>query len=212
MVMIESKIKVLRKAAKVSTTQSSDKLWAVIAGNEDMVNSVAYESIASKDLVKILFREHVTIRDSFVRKRFDFIMVYGDSNKIRDLSLICKDNGGAFIKIAPYYVENEPNLVLLVAPEDAMKKFAGEAEKNSIGFSFILEDRTTGFIETDVYLTEKLSGFIRNIVDPLFKVTDVVLVTLLISVHERDDVRRICEIASRNNIFAVDFKDIVEEE
>lgn len=47
-----------------------------------------------------------------------------------------------------------------------MKKFAGEAERNKIGFSFILEDRTSGFIETDVYLTERLPGFIRNIIDP----------------------------------------------
>ena len=93
-----------------------------------------------------------------------------------------------------------------------MKKFAGEAEKNDVGFSFILEDKTSGFIETDVYLTEKLPSVIRNIIDPLFKVTDVVLVTLLISVHEREDVERIAEIASRNNIFAVDFKDIFEEE
>ncbi len=212
MVMIESKIKVLRKAAHVSTAQSSDRLWCVIAGNEEMVNSVAYEAITSRDLVKILFREHVTIKDSFLRKRFDLIMLYGESNKIRDLSLICKEKGGAYIKIAPYYVENEPNLVLLVAPENYMKKFAGEAERNKIGFSFILEDRTSGFIETDVYLTERLPGFIRNIIDPLFKVTDVVLVTLLISVHESGDVERINEIASRNNIFAVDFRDIFEEE
>ncbi|MDI9619052.1 MAG: hypothetical protein QFX30_08325 [Methanothermobacter sp.] len=212
MVMIESRIKVLRKAAQVSTAQSSDRLWCVIAGNEEMVNSVAYEAITSRDLVKILFREHVTIKDSFLRKRFDLIMLHGESNKIRDLSLICKEKGGAYIKIAPYYVENEPNLVLLVAPENYMKRFAGEAEKNKIGFSFILEDRTSGFIETDVYLTERLPAFIRNIIDPLFKVTDVVLVTLLISVHEAGDVERINEIASRNNIFAVDFRDIFKEE
>ncbi|WP_300490777.1 hypothetical protein [Methanothermobacter sp.] len=210
--MIESRIKVLRKAAQVSTAQSSDRLWCVIAGNEEMVNSVAYEAITSRDLVKILFREHVTIKDSFLRKRFDLIMLHGESNKIRDLSLICKEKGGAYIKIAPYYVENEPNLVLLVAPENYMKRFAGEAEKNKIGFSFILEDRTSGFIETDVYLTERLPAFIRNIIDPLFKVTDVVLVTLLISVHEAGDVERINEIASRNNIFAVDFRDIFKEE
>lgn len=94
MVMIESKIKVLRKAAQVSTAQSSDRLWCVIAGNEEMVNSVAYEAITSRDLVKILFREHVTIKDSFLRKRFDLIMLYGESNKIRDLSLICKEREG----------------------------------------------------------------------------------------------------------------------
>ena len=111
--MIESKIKVLRKAAQVSTTQSSDNIWCVVAGNEEMVNNVAYSAISSKDRVKILFREHVDLKESFVRKKFDFIMVYGDTDKIRELSLICKENGGAYLKIAPYYVKNEPNLLLL---------------------------------------------------------------------------------------------------
>jgi hypothetical protein len=104
--MIENKIKTLRKAAKVSTMQDSDKIWCVIAGNEDMVNTIAYESILDKDRVSILFREHVTSRESFVTKKFDFIMLHGDTDKIRDLSLISKENGGAYLKIAPYYVKS----------------------------------------------------------------------------------------------------------
>jgi len=121
--MIESKIKVLRKAAQVSTAQDSDKIWCVIAGNEEMVNNVAYAAISAKERVKIVFREHVNLKESFVRKKFDFIMLHGDSNIIRELSLICKENGGAYLKIAPYYVKNESNLILLVAPDNAIKKF-----------------------------------------------------------------------------------------
>lgn len=54
--MIENKIKTLRKAAKVSTMADSDKLWCVIAGNEEMVNNVAYAAITNKERVKILYR------------------------------------------------------------------------------------------------------------------------------------------------------------
>jgi len=209
--MIESKIRVLRQAAQVSTT-GSDKIWCIAAGNEDMVNSVAYEAIASKNKVKILFREHVSLKEAFIRKKFDLMMLYGDEAKIRDLSIICKENGGAFLKIAPYYVKNEPNLLLLVAPENLIKKFVGEAERGKVNFKLILEDKTTGFIEADVYLTTRLPKFIRDIIDPLFKVTDVVLTTLLISVSRREEVEKIKEISTHNNIFIVDFKDILKED
>lgn len=209
--MIESKIKVLRKAAQVSTTQSSDNIWCVIAGNEEMVNNVAYSAISSKDRVKILFREHVDLKESFVRKKFDFIMLYGDTDKIRELSLICKENGGAYLKIAPYYVKNESNLLLLAGPDNAIKKFAGDAEKGQIEFSFILEDTTTGFIETDVYLTDHLPQIIRDVVDPLFKMTDVGLSTILISVEEKN-IEKINEVAKSNKVFVVEFNKILEEE
>ncbi|MDX9694018.1 MAG: hypothetical protein RBT32_07815 [Methanothermobacter sp.] len=211
MTMIESKIKVLRQAARVSST-GSGKIWCVAAGNEDTINSVAYEAIASKDKVKILFREHVAVKEAFLRKKFDLMMLYGDEAKIRDLSIICKENGGAFLKIAPYYVKNEPYLLLLVAPENLIKRFVGEAEKKKANFNLILEDKTTGFIEADVYLTARLPKFIRDIIDPLFKVTDVVLTTLLVSVSRGEDAEKIKKIAAHNNIFIVDFKNILEED
>ena len=54
--------------------------------------------------------------------------------------------------------------------------------------------------------------FIKDIIDPLFKVTDVVLTTLLISVSKEDDAEKIKEISAHNNIFIVDFKDILKED
>lgn len=211
LLMIENKIKTLRKAAKVSTMQDSDEIWCVIAGNEDMVNTIAYESILDKDRVSILFREHVTSRESFVTKKFDFIMLHGDTDKIRDLSLISKENGGAYLKIAPYYVKEEPNLVLIVGPEDNIKKFLGDVEKSSVEASFILEDKTTGFIESDVYITKWLPEFIRNITDPLFKMADVALSTVLMSSEEKY-MDKIKEIADSNKIFVIRFKDVIKEE
>jgi len=209
--MIENKIKTLRQAAKVSTMQDSDKIWCVIAGNEEMVNNIAYEAILNKDRVKILFREHVTSRESFVTKKFDFIMLYGETSKIRDLSFISKENGGAYLKIAPYYVKEESNLMLLVGPEDSIKKFLGDIEKNTVKASFLLEDKTTGFIESDVYITRWLPKFLRDIADPLFKMADVTLSTVLLSTEE-EHTEKIKEIARINKVFTIKFKDILKEE
>lgn len=209
--MIEDKIKTLRQAAKVSTVQDSDKIWCVIAGNEEMVNNVAYEAILNKDRVKILFREHVTARESFVTQKFDLIMLYGETGKIRDLSFISKENGGAYLKIAPYYVKEESNLMLVIGPEDGIKKFLGDIEKSTVEASFLLEDKTTGFIESDVYITRWMPKFVRNVADPLFKMADVALSTVLISTDE-DYIEKIKEIAKANKIFAIRFKDIIKEE
>ncbi|WP_414469664.1 hypothetical protein [Methanobacterium sp. ACI-7] len=209
--MIENKIKTLRQAAKVSTVQDSDKIWCVIAGNEEMVNTIAYEAILNKDRVKILFREHITSRESFVTKKFDFIMLYGETGKIRNLSLISKENGGAYLKIAPYYVKEESNLMLAVGPEDSIKKFLGDVEKSTVKASFLLEDKTTGFIESDVYITRWMPRFVRNIADPLFKMADVALSTILISTEEQY-MAEIKEIAKTDKIFVIRFKDILKEE
>ena len=208
--MIENKIKILRKAAEVSTVQDSDYIWCVIAGNEEMVNNVAYSAIMDKDRVKVLCREHVTTRESFVTKKFDFIMLYGETGKIRELSMICKDNGGAYLKIAPYYVKDEANLLLAVGPENSIKKFVGDCEKSLVKLSFLMEDQTTGFIETDVYITNKLPQFIRNTIDPLFKMADVALSTVLISA-EGEKVPKMKELAKSNKIFLIEFKRFLKE-
>ncbi|AIS32894.1 MULTISPECIES: hypothetical protein [Methanobacterium] len=208
--MIENKIKILRKAAEVSTVQDSDYIWCVIAGNEDMVNNVAYSAIMDKDRVKVLCREHVTTRESFVTKKFDFIMLYGETSKIRELSMICKENGGAYLKIAPYYVKDEDNLLLTVGPENSIKKFVGDCEKSMVKLSFLLEDQTTGFIETDVYITNMLPQFIRNTIDPLFKMADVALSTVLIST-EGEQIPKIKELAKSNRIFLIEFNRILKK-
>jgi hypothetical protein len=209
--MIEDKIRVLRQAAKVSNEQSSDRLWCVIAGNEELVNNIAYAAIASKDRVKILFREHVLLKESYVHKNFDFILLYGDSSKIRQLSYICKEKGGAYIQIAPYYANDEPNLMLFVAPDDAIKKFVGDVERVGSQFSILLEDQTTGFIETDLKVKVNLPTLLSNMIAPLFNMSDVVLSTVLISTEKESDVNNIKKIAESNKIFVIDFKDIMME-
>jgi hypothetical protein len=209
--MIENKIKTLRKAAKVSTIQDADKIWCVIAGSEEMINNVSYEAILNKERVNILCREHITSKESFVTQKFDFLMLYGDENKIRDLSLISKEQGGAYIKIAPYYTKNEPNLLLLVGLDNHIRKFMGDGEKSHLNFKFLLEDKTTGFIETDVSLTSRMPSLIRKTIDPLFKLADVALSTVLISCKERE-IKGIKEIAQKNKLFIIEFDKFLKED
>ena len=209
--MIENKIKTLRKAAKVSTMQDADKIWCVIAGSEEMVNNVSYEAILDKERVAILCREHITSKESFVTQKFDFLMLYGDENKIRDLSLICKEEGGAYLKIAPYYTKNESNLILLVGMDNHVKKFMGDGEKRNLNFKFLLEDQTTGFIETDVSLTNKMPSLIKKTFDPLFKMADVALSTVLISTDEKD-IEGIKLLSRRNKLFFIEFNKFLKED
>jgi len=209
--MIENKIKTLRKAAKVSTMQDADKIWCVIAGSEEMINNVSYEAILNKERVKILCREHITSKESFVTQKFDFLMLYGDENKIRDLSLISKEQGGAYLKIAPYYTENESNLLLLVGMDNNIKKFLGDGEKQRLNYKFLLEDKTTGFIETDVAITNKMPSIIKKTIDPLFKVADVELSTVLIS-SEKDDIQGIKELSRKNKLFFIEFDKFLKED
>jgi hypothetical protein len=209
--MIENKIKTLRKAAKVSTMQDAEKIWCVIAGSEEMINNVSYEAILNKDRVSILCREHITSRESFVTQKFDFLMLYGDENKIRDLSLISKEQGGAYLKIAPYYTENESNLLLLVGMDNHIRKFLGDGEKRHLNYKFLLEDKTTGFIETDVSLTSKMPSLIKKTIDPLFKVADVALSTVLIS-SEKSDIAGIIELSRKNKLFFIEFDKFLKED
>ncbi len=209
--MIEDKIKTLRKAAKVSTTLDAEQLWCVIAGSEEMINNVSYEAILNKERVSILCREHISYKESFVTQKFDFLMLYGDENKIRDLSLISKEQGGAYLKIAPYYTKNVPKLLLLVGMDNHIKRFMGDAEKRHLDYKFLLEDRTTGFIETDVSLTSKMPSLIRKTIDPLFKVADVALSTVLISAED-NQIKGIKELSRKNKLFIIEFDKFLKED
>jgi hypothetical protein len=137
-------------------------------------------------------------------------MLHGETSKIRELSMICKDNGGAYLKIAPYYVKDEDNLLLTVGPDNTIKKFVGDCEKSMVKLSFLIEDQTTGFIETDVYITNMLPRFIRNTIDPLFKMADVALSTVLISA-ENENIEKIKAIAKSNKIFLIEFNKILKK-
>ncbi len=210
-IMIEDKIQILRQAAKVSSEEDVEKVWCVIAGNDKLVNDIVYTAIASKKTVKILFREHISFTEGKINKKFDFIILKGDSYKIREISKLSKEQGSASIVIAPYYIENEDNLMTLVGPEDRIKKFVNDTGRENAPISILLEDQTTGFIETELNISKDIPKFLQNIVTPLFNMDEAVLNTILISIEHDEDVAKIQKIATSNKIFVIDFKDIMEE-
>jgi hypothetical protein len=87
----------------------------------------------------------------------------------------------------------------------------GDCEKSRLKLTYLIEDKTTGFIETDVYITTMLPEFVRNTIDPLFKMADVALSTVLISAEE-ELIPKIKEIAKVNKIFVIEFNKILKEE
>ncbi|MDR3223859.1 MAG: hypothetical protein LBT66_09055 [Methanobrevibacter sp.] len=205
--MINDKIQDLRQAAKVSSGNDSEKLWCATIGNEELINEINYSVLASKKRVKIVFREHIVIKEFLIQKKFDFTLIFGYSENIRELSYLSKDKGGAYIRIAPFYVTNEHNLMFLVGSEEIIKKFAGNATKIKANFSILLEDKTTGFIETDFNMGF-LPNFLKTMISPLFNVSDLALSIVLISVNNEENIKDIEKIAKSNKIFIKSLKDI----
>lgn len=212
--MIEDNIKVLRQAAKISSTDNThkdEKVWCIIAGNVELIDDIAYRAIASKHSVRILFREHAILKENKLRKKFDFIMLHGNSLKINEFKRISDEKGGSFIRISPMHLKEEPNLMILVAPDDAIRRTVSTIERSKIPFAILLESQTTGFIEVDLDPNVKLPGFIKSMLKPLYNVSDVVLSTILISVDEKKDIGKVQSVATSNKVFVIDFKDLKME-
>ena len=212
--MIEDKIRVLRQAAMASSDNDYkiEKAWCIIAGNVDLVDDMAYKAIASNHNVRILFREHVTLKDGGFDKKFDFIMLYGNSLVLNDFENDTRERGGAFIKISRNLISKEPNLMVLVAPDDVIHDAVSTIEKSKLSFAILKESQTTGFIDIELNNEVKLPNFIKSVLKPFYNANEVVLSTILISVEKDDDVGKVQSIATSNKIFVIDFRDIVTED
>ena len=212
--MIEDNIRDLRQAAKIKSSKNHtvEKTWCVIAGNVDLIDDMAYKAIASKYNVKIRFREHAILHDGKLDKKFDFIMLYGISTSIDAFKRDVEKQGGAFVQISRYYLQEESNLMVLVAPDDIIKHTVSTIEKLKIPFAILQESQTTGFIDVDLNNEVKLPKFIKSVLKPFYNANEVVLSTILISVEKDEDIKKVQSIATSNRIFIIDFKDIVTED
>ena len=212
--MIEDNIRVLRQAARVTTDSSYEveKTWCVIAGNVELVDEMAYNAILSNTNIKILFREHAILKNGKLDKKFDFLMLYGNSiviNEFRDYTRKC---GGAYVQIPRRYLSDEPNLMVLVSPDDVLKHTFSRIEKSRIPFKILQKSQTTSFIDVDINNDVRLPNFIKSALKPFYNANEVVLTTVVISVEKDEDVGRFQSVATSNKIFVIDFKDIVTEE
>ena len=212
--MIENNIRVLMQAARASPDGPSEieKTWCIIAGNSDLVDQMAYRAIASNHSVKILFREHVILKEGNLDKKFDFIMLYGNSILIDEFKTYSRQCGGAYVRVLRKYLADESNLMVLIAPDDTIRDVVSKIEKTRIPFAILQESQTTGFIDMDLSDEVKLPNFIKSALKPFYNANEVVLSTILISVERDEDIRKVQSIATSNRIFVIDFKDIVTEE
>ena len=212
--MIEDNIRVLRQAARISSDGKHhvEKAWCVIAGNVDLVDEMAYKAIASNHGVKILFREHVILKDGKLDKKFDFIMLYGNSVLIDSFRNDASQRGGAYVQVSRGILMEESNLMVLVAPDDIIRYTVSKIEKTRIQFAILKESQTTSFIDIDLNNEVKLPNFIKTALKPFYNANEVVLSTILISVDCEQDIEKVQSIATSNRIFVIDFKDIVTED
>jgi hypothetical protein len=212
--MIEDNIRMLRQAARVSSNEDYEiqKDWCIIAGNVDLVDDMAYKAIASNHKVKILFREHVILNEGKFDKKFDFIMLYGNTFKLNDFKNESKQRGGAYIQVSRKYLSNEPNLMVLVAPDNVIRDIVSAIEKSKIPFAILQESQTTGFIDIDLNNEVKLPNFVKSFLKPFYNANEVVLSTILISVEKENHVNKVQSIATSNRVFVIDFRDIVTED
>ncbi len=212
--MIEDNIRVLRQAAKATTDSNYkvEKTWCVIAGNVELVDEMAYKAILSNANIKILFREHVILKDGNLDKKFDFIMLYGNSIIINDFKNATEQCGGAYVQIPRKYLSDEPNLMVFVGPDDVIKDVLSTIERFKIPFTTLQKSQTTSFIDVDINNEVRLPNFIKSALKPFYNANEVVLTTLVISIKNDKAIGKVQSIATSNKIFVIDFKDIVTEE
>ena len=120
--------------------------------------------------------------------------------------------GGAYVRILRKYLVEEPNLMVLVAPDNVIKKTVSVIEKSRISFAILQDSQTTGFIDVDLSNEVKLPNFIKSALKPFYNANEVVLSTILISVDKKEEIKKVQSIATSNRIFVIDFKDIVTED
>ena len=186
--MIEDRIQILRRAAKVSSRENNEHVWCVITGNEKLVDDIAYNAITAKDRVQILFRESIKILDKYTSKRFDCIMLKGETLKISELRNRCNEKGGASVEITNVHITEMPNLLAIVGPEESMKSFNGETNRQNAKINILAEDHTSSFIKAELNTRFKLPSFLRNTVTPILDMSDVVLSAILVSVIDENDI------------------------
>lgn len=208
--MIEEKIQVLRQAAKF-TSQEDENIWCVIAAHYDFVDEIAYHAISSNGRVEILFREHVILNEGRLNKKFDFIMLKGLSSVIRYYKLLSTQNGASFIQVTPSYIKEKPNLMVLVAPDNIIRKCIALLGEFKTDMSILMESQSSRSVEVEVNPSSVIPEFMRTKLNSLVNVSDIAILTLLISVED-EDVDKVQSVVTSNRIFVIDFKDIEMEE
>ncbi len=207
--MIEDRIQILRRAARISSRENNEKVWCVIAGNDRLLDDIAYNAITAKDRTKILFRETITLEEKRTLKKYDCIMIKGEELKIRELTNYSNERGGASVQFTAELLKEKPNLLVLIGLEEQVIQFTGDCNRAKINIDYILE---TGFIKTEIKSGFRIPSFLKTTFTPILDVSDVVLTTLLISVEKDDDVAKVKKLSKNSTLFGIDLKNTIKNE
>lgn len=208
--MIENRIQMLRRAAKVTPKDETEDLWCAIAGNNKIINTVLFALTKSDYNIKLIFRKHVTVESRHVHKKFDVIMLKGNQYQMEELIEISKKYGGAHIRIAQNYIQTEPNLMLLVGPDDNLRSYVKDLKKTENEIDILLENETKGFIETELQSEFKIPKSLKMVIEPIFNASDVVIGNVLISIKKNSSISMSKKLAKKNNIFLVDLEKLIK--
>lgn len=208
--MIENKIQMLRRAAKVTPKDQSEDLWCAIAGNNKIINTILFALTKANDDIRLIFRKHVTVESRHVHKKFDVVMLKGNQYKMDEFIEISKKYGGAHIRITQDYLKTEPNLMLLVGPDDNLRSYVKDLKRANVDLDILLENETQGFIETELQSEFKLPKSIRTVIEPIFNASDVVIGNVLISIKKNSNISISKKLAKKNNIFLVDLEKLMK--
>ena len=203
--MIEDRIQILRRAARISSRENNEKVWCVIAGNDRLLDDIAYNAITAKDRAKILFRETITLEEKRTLKKYDCIMIKGEELKIRELTNYSNERGGASVQFTTELLKEKPNLLILIGLEEQVIHFTGDCNRAKLSIE-------TGFIKTEIKSGFRIPSFLKTTFTPILDVSDVVLTTLLISVENDDDVTKVKKISKDNTLFGIDLKNTIKNE
>ena len=139
-------------------------------------------------------------------------MLYGNSILIDVFRNDVKQRGGAYVQIPRGLLNEESNLMVLVAPDDVIRYTVSKIEKSRIPVAILKESQTTSFIDIDINNEVRLPNFIKSALKPFYNANEVVLTTLVISVKNDADIGKVQSVATSNKVFVIDFKDIVTED
>lgn len=208
--MIENKIQMLRRAAKVTPKDESEDLWCAIAGNNKIITAILFALTQANEDIRLIFRKHVTVESKHVHKKFDVVMLKGNQYRMEEFIEISKKYGGAHIRIAQNYIKTEPNLMLLVGPDDNLRSYVKDLKRSNVELDILLENETQGFIETELQSEFKLPKSIKTVIEPIFNASDVVIGNVLISIQKNSNISISKKLAKKNNIFLVDLEKLMK--
>ena len=203
--MIEDRIQILRRAARISSRENNEKVWCVIAGNDRLLDDIAYNAITAKDRTKILFIETITLEEKRTLKKYDCIMIKGEELKIRELTNYSNERGGASVQFTAELLKEKPNLLVLIGLEEQVIQFTGDCNRAKINIDYILEDHTTGFIKTEIKSGFRIPSFLKTTFTPILDVSDVVL-------EKDDDVAKVKKLSKNSTLFGIDLKNTIKNE